>query len=149
MIFKKKKEDGYNRKKVQQIKNGKVVKEYNSVNDIERKKGYAKGHITECCNGKRKTAYGYKWQYKEPLFERNELECFDNYIHDIVKEYSNLKLSKKEEILTQRIIMKQEEEINRLKETIVDYELRIKKALEIALKNCKDLSNILNGCDEE
>lgn len=131
-IFNRKKEDAYNRKKVQQLRNGKIIKEYDSVCDIQKKKGYSKAHISECCNGTRKTAYGYVWQYKEPLFEEKELENFDNYIHDIVKEYSNAKLTKKDEILTQRIIIKQEEKINRLKDTIAK------------IKDLNSMQNILN-----
>lgn len=52
----------------------------------------------------------------QPMFEVGELEKFDNNIHDIVKEYSKLMFKEKNQILTQRIIMKQEKEIERLKE---------------------------------
>lgn len=43
---------------------GHVLKEFSSAIEAERflnKKGH---HISCCCNGKRKTAYGYKWRYK-------------------------------------------------------------------------------------
>lgn len=43
---------------------GNVLKEFPSASEAERflnKKGH---HISCCCNGKRKTAYGYKWRYK-------------------------------------------------------------------------------------
>lgn len=56
----------YTQKEVEQYKNGKLIKTYNSATEVARKKGYAKAHISECCNGKRKTAYGYEWRYKEP-----------------------------------------------------------------------------------
>jgi len=36
---------------------------YPSINEINRKLGYNQGCICECCSGKRKTAYGYHWQY--------------------------------------------------------------------------------------
>ena len=52
------------------------------------------------------------------LFEEKELEIFDNNIHTIIEEYSKLHLEKKEQILTQRIIIKQEQEINRLNNII-------------------------------
>lgn len=46
---------------------GELVKEYPSTHDVERQLGYAQSHISKCCNGKRKTAYGYIWSYiKEP-----------------------------------------------------------------------------------
>lgn len=41
------------------------VKEYASTHQVERELGFAQRHICECCNGKLKTAYGYKWKYKE------------------------------------------------------------------------------------
>ena len=53
-----------------------------------------------------------------PLFEEKELEIFDNNLHSIIEEYSKLHLEKKDQILTQRIIIKQEQEINRLNNII-------------------------------
>lgn len=63
-LFKKQKK-GYHTKAVGQYKNGILIKKYNSLNEVERKKGYARGHISECCSGKRYTAYGYEWKYME------------------------------------------------------------------------------------
>lgn len=31
--------------------------------EFERRYGYSQASISKCCNGKYKTAYGYKWQY--------------------------------------------------------------------------------------
>lgn len=45
---------------------GELVKEYPSVNEAARQNSYDRSNITNCCNGKRKTAHGYKWKYKEP-----------------------------------------------------------------------------------
>lgn len=42
-----------------------LVKEYPSTKQVERELGFNQGHISACCKGKRKTAYGYKWKYKE------------------------------------------------------------------------------------
>ena len=42
-----------------------LVKEYQSTMQVERETGFANQHISACCNGKYKTAYGYKWRYKE------------------------------------------------------------------------------------
>jgi hypothetical protein len=42
-----------------------ILKEFNSTTEAEtflNAKGY---HVSCCCNHKRKTAYGYKWRYKE------------------------------------------------------------------------------------
>lgn len=64
-----------------------------------------------------------KFKINMPMFEDGELELFDNNIHNIIPEYVKLHLEKKEQILTQRIIMKQEEEIKELQE-------RINKAIE-------------------
>ena len=41
------------------------VKEYPSIMQVERETGFANQHISACCNGKYKAAYGYKWRHKE------------------------------------------------------------------------------------
>ena len=46
---------------------GEIVAEYPSTMEVERQLGYAQSHISQCCNGKRKTANGFIWRYiKEP-----------------------------------------------------------------------------------
>lgn len=52
------------------------------------------------------------------LVEEKELEKFDNYIHEIAEEYCKMTFKEKEQILTQRLIKKQEEEIKRLNNII-------------------------------
>lgn len=42
-----------------------LIKEYPSAHQVERETGFANQYISACCNGKYKTAYGYKWRYKE------------------------------------------------------------------------------------
>ena len=42
-----------------------LIKEYPSAHQVERETGYAFSHISACCNGKQKTAYNFKWKYKE------------------------------------------------------------------------------------
>lgn len=43
--------------------NGNYLNHYLSTREVERLFGFQHYHINECCNGKRKTAYGFKWQY--------------------------------------------------------------------------------------
>ena len=52
------------------------------------------------------------------LVEEKELEKFDNYIHEIAEEQCKMTFKEKEQILTQRLIKKQEEEIKRLNNII-------------------------------
>ena len=42
-----------------------LIKEYPSTRQAERETGFAQGNIVKCCKGKYKTAYGFKWKYKE------------------------------------------------------------------------------------
>lgn len=42
---------------------GLLVRSYPSVNEVRRRTGYDNGHISECCLGKRKTAYNSLWSY--------------------------------------------------------------------------------------
>lgn len=41
-----------------------LVKEYPSIQQVYRETGFSQGNICGCCNGKRKTAHGFKWKYK-------------------------------------------------------------------------------------
>lgn len=50
---------------VQLTKDGQVVKQWPSITECFKTTGYDKSNITKCCRGKAKTAYGYKWEYKE------------------------------------------------------------------------------------
>lgn len=103
-----------------------------------------------------------KIKISQPMFEVGELERFDNNIHNIVEEYSKLMFKEKDQILTQRIIMKQEEEIKRLKyiikesieylQIVYDYLLVDKTFIDDDLKQkqkeIKDLMKILKSGDE-
>lgn len=42
-----------------------LIKEFPSLMQVYRELGFSYGHIGDCCNGRLKTAYGYKWKYKE------------------------------------------------------------------------------------
>ena len=48
-------------------KQGNKLKEFDSVSNAERYLGkpYIHTHISDCCRGDRKSAYGYIWKYKE------------------------------------------------------------------------------------
>lgn len=58
-----KKVDSYNRKSVIQYDDKGIVKKYKSINEAARENKYSKSHISECCNNKRKNAYGYYWKF--------------------------------------------------------------------------------------
>ena len=45
--------------------NDNLVKEYPSIRQAERETGFAIQNVINCCKGKQKTAYNYKWKYKE------------------------------------------------------------------------------------
>lgn len=48
---------------IQLTTQGDVIKIWNYAIDIRHAYGYSTTSIWECCEGKRKTAYGYKWQF--------------------------------------------------------------------------------------
>ena len=79
-----------------------------------------------------------------PLFEPNELETFDNHIHEIIEEYSKMMFKEKDQILTQRIIMKQEQEIERLNNKVEELQ-----DLYTSEREVKDYyKNILNELEK-
>ena len=45
---------------------GELVKAWESSMQINRETGYSPGNIINCCRGKYKQAYGYRWQYVDP-----------------------------------------------------------------------------------
>ena len=46
---------------------GEYIKTWDSLADIKRELGYKHAHIVECCQGRRKKAYGYRWEYLQKL----------------------------------------------------------------------------------
>lgn len=42
-----------------------LIKEYPSLMQVYRELGFSCGNIVNCCKGRYKQAYGYKWKYKE------------------------------------------------------------------------------------
>ncbi len=55
-----------NGKKINQYTlDGKLVKTWNYVGEIERICGFQHWNIVSCCQGKYKQAYGYKWEYAD------------------------------------------------------------------------------------
>ena len=46
-------------------KEGILIAQYPSRNEASRQTGYAYQHISSCCNGKTKSAYGYIWKWAE------------------------------------------------------------------------------------
>lgn len=42
---------------------GKYIKSWNGVREVQRNLGYSSGALCDCCKGRQKTAYGYVWKY--------------------------------------------------------------------------------------
>ena len=50
---------------VQYSKSGEKIKEYISAVEAEDKTGIGRSHISQCCNGKRKSTGGYIWRFRD------------------------------------------------------------------------------------
>ena len=50
---------------LQYSKSGDFIRGWKSAREVERMLGIANSHIIACCKGKRKSAGGYIWRYKE------------------------------------------------------------------------------------
>ena len=50
---------------LQYTKSGEFVKEWKSMNDVQRNLGYSTGNISSCCTGRRKNAYNFIWKFKD------------------------------------------------------------------------------------
>ena len=42
---------------------GKFIRRWDCIRDIEYSLGFQHGHISKCCKGKLKSAYGFLWKY--------------------------------------------------------------------------------------
>ena len=49
----------------QYTRDGKLIKVWQSVNEVKRQLGFDCGNISKVALGKQKTAYGYVWKYIE------------------------------------------------------------------------------------
>ena len=61
---KKMRNDKRSKKVLQFTLNGELIREWSSLHECERN-GFDHGAVGRCCNGKRKSAYGFKWCYAE------------------------------------------------------------------------------------
>lgn len=59
--------DSHMKKPVLQINKdtGEIIKEWEGTREIERELGFYSSGISRCCNGIKKSAYDFKWAYKE------------------------------------------------------------------------------------
>jgi len=68
------KKQGINNKQskaiLQYTKNNIFIKEWYSISEAARNINGSKGNIQEVCSGKRKTAYKFKWRYKDVTNQR-------------------------------------------------------------------------------
>lgn len=91
-------------RKVYQIdpNNGKIIKEWNRINDIERELGISHTTIIKCCNlqPQAKTAGGYAWRYIENYNPETDKEELIQYtIRDILKNTKHVLMYSKDNIL--------------------------------------------------
>ena len=48
---------------LQITKSGDVIREWRDIRELRLKTSYSQWSILQCCDGKRKTAHGFKWQF--------------------------------------------------------------------------------------
>lgn len=56
-----------NKKVLQYSTDGTFIKEWESITSIGDEYGFSLGNISQCCNGKYKTANGYIWKFKRDV----------------------------------------------------------------------------------
>lgn len=50
-------------------KDGKFIRRWDCINEIQYQLGFSNGHIIKCCQGKLKSSYGFKWFYADDLLQ--------------------------------------------------------------------------------
>lgn len=66
---------------------GKLLKIYFSTREIYLKNNFLQSSITDCCNGKSKTAYGFVWRFENDNFNKFPI----NYLEEKYKELNKIK----------------------------------------------------------
>lgn len=82
----------YNRLPVLQLSlDGKVLNEFSSAVEAGKSLGKLSGSkISQCCKGNRKTAYGFKWKYKDKTHYVPKSIVQLTMDGDFIKEYSSM-----------------------------------------------------------
>ena len=79
---------------------GIFIKEWDSTNEIiKNNPKWGKDHINHCCVGRKKTAYGFIWKYKDFIYDQTgyvSIKTDDN------RKYDNYKINKNGKIINNR-----------------------------------------------
>lgn len=62
-LYQKRGKDNPKSKTILQIKDGIVIEKFYGAYDAQNKTGVCQANISKCCNKKRKSAGGYRWEY--------------------------------------------------------------------------------------
>lgn len=66
---------------IQFSKDGELIRKWDCIRDVQREMGINNASISECCNGKRKTAGGYIWRYHyKSLWLKNHIPLKDKMV---------------------------------------------------------------------
>ena len=57
------KDNCYSKPVYQYSLDGKLIRKFDCLTDVQRELLFNHSHISECCKGKLKTAYGFVWKY--------------------------------------------------------------------------------------
>lgn len=70
---------------------GELINAWGSAHEIERQLGFNNGSIIQCCKGKLKTAYGFRWEYADTSQQRkyNRPVAALSKDGDLIAEYKN------------------------------------------------------------
>lgn len=55
----------YRKPVIQMTLDGKLVKKWDSINDVSRQLNIARSNIRKACNGKYKKSHGYRWKFAD------------------------------------------------------------------------------------
>lgn len=70
-----------------------LIKVWNSGYEIYKELGYKNSQISSCCNGKKRTAYGFIWRFTDEYTEEQYIEDSKNNFSDL-RSYSKRKVNK-------------------------------------------------------
>lgn len=136
---------------IQYTLTNKFIKEWNSITEIITTLNYNSGHISNCANGKIKSAYGFIWKNVNHVIDVSK---FREIITDDNKKYSNYKINENGQIINKNnILMKYKLQYGYYSIELVSDDttykcFRVNRLVALTFLNNYDKNNVVNHIDK-
>lgn len=113
---------------VQMTKDGEFIKEFRSLKEAEAELNIPQSHISLACSGRRQTAGGFRWAYKEKYtmnIINNSLNNYNKAINDFYLMKDDLMHNINDIIDLYESEMSERNRIKAIKDLLLDYDDKV------------------------